>query len=650
MLVRHSMSSHVLLWFLPVLLSAETLTLPRAQRPEWLRRDGIVMAGSWEPLLFRVRRDGAEGYTPTDRQLADYLHEHSPEMVAQLKALGVNFVMMHCYKGGGLQAERRSMEDAVRFARLCHEAGLHVGVYNFSGAFIWELFFQEKPEAKDWVALDDRQQPIPYGSGAAYRYYWNRNHPAAEAFYQGLVRFAVEDIKADLIHFDNYSVGPGCETVSIERFRRYLTQTFSASELTEAGIDAATAQPPALPAGRPRAEGGTPSTPGTPALLERVWLDFTCASLAESYHRMNRFARGLRRDVLVELNPGGVPRTIRPPVDHGRLLAGGEAYWDESARPSYRNGRLVSRIRTYKVGRALENMVFSYITTPLEAAESLAFNLDCLGAICWFEYGRIVERPGAKASMSEQLGPYVRFYRERRDLFRDTTVVADAAVLRSFPAQVFDPNSAALTARVEDALTLGRQCFQIVHDHQLGDLDRYPVLVLAGCAALSDTQLEQIRRYVDTGGRLCIVGPVATHDQWLRPRAKPGLGDLPPDRVVRVPAQGDGVEALGKACPGGPSLAVSTAPDSLGGLCCELTEQAGRRLVHLVNYRDSDPVEKVAVRVRLPAGRKATSVTLVGPGQEDRVLEYTTEEGTVTFTVPRIEVYEIAAVTWAAET
>jgi hypothetical protein len=81
-----------------------------------------------------------------------------------------------------------------------------------------------------------------------------------------------------------------------------------------------------------------------------------------------------------------------------------------------------------------------------------------------------------------------------------------------------------------------------------------------------------------------------------------------------------------------------------------LTEQAGRRLVHLVNYRDSDPVEKVAVRVRLPAGRKATSVTLVGPGQEDRVLEYTTEEGTVTFTAPRIEVYEIAAVTWAAET
>jgi len=69
--------------------------LPPAQRPDWVAREGIVMAGSWEPLLFRVRRDGAEGYAPAVEQREAYAHEHSPEMVAQLKALGVNFVMMH---------------------------------------------------------------------------------------------------------------------------------------------------------------------------------------------------------------------------------------------------------------------------------------------------------------------------------------------------------------------------------------------------------------------------------------------------------------------------------------------------------------------------------------------------------------------------
>ncbi len=44
---------------LACLVHAEPLTMPLEQRPDWLQRDGIVMAGSWEPLLFRVRRDGS---------------------------------------------------------------------------------------------------------------------------------------------------------------------------------------------------------------------------------------------------------------------------------------------------------------------------------------------------------------------------------------------------------------------------------------------------------------------------------------------------------------------------------------------------------------------------------------------------------------
>ena len=92
--------------------------MPRDNRPEWLSKEGVVMAGSWESFPFRVRRDGSPGYTPTAEQRAGYVREHSPEMVARLKDLGVNFVMMHCYKGGGLKAERESMADAVEFAKL----------------------------------------------------------------------------------------------------------------------------------------------------------------------------------------------------------------------------------------------------------------------------------------------------------------------------------------------------------------------------------------------------------------------------------------------------------------------------------------------------------------------------------------------------
>ncbi len=77
--------------------------------------------------------------------MADYRREHSPEMVDRLQAMGVNFVMMHCYKGAGMKAERESMEDAVRFARLCHERGLRVGVYVCSGPSSGSFSFKKPP-------------------------------------------------------------------------------------------------------------------------------------------------------------------------------------------------------------------------------------------------------------------------------------------------------------------------------------------------------------------------------------------------------------------------------------------------------------------------------------------------------------------------
>ena len=207
----------------------------------------------------------------------------------------------------------------------------------------------------------------------------------------------------------------------------------------------------------------------------RAWQDFGCRSLAESYWDLSQYARSLRPDVLVECNPNGVGATIHPPIDHGRLLQGGEAFWVESGRVGWAEGRLVSRIRHYKVGRAMDNITFDYTLTPLEMAESMAFNFDCLGCILWFEYGDIVSMPGIKEPMSPALERFVRFFHARRDLLRDARVVADAAVLRSFPSLVYGkPQEAGLTARVEDLLIENRRCFQILHDHQLGDLQPLP--------------------------------------------------------------------------------------------------------------------------------------------------------------------------------
>ncbi len=759
----------------PVL--AQPLTLPLDERPEWLRRDGIVMAGSWEALMMRARLFGGEGnFIPTAQQRADYEREHGPEMIARLKDLGVNFVMIHCYRGAGMEAERESLEDAARFAKRYHEAGMRVGVYNYSGTLFWELFFKEVPESKDWVVLGTDGEPVTYGR-QTYRYYWNRNHPDAQVYYRKLVKFAVEEIEADLIHFDNYAVGPGRDANSMERFRRYLRGSFSPEGLQAAGIaDVNTAE--------------LAMTGPVDGLLRRAWLDFSSKSLADSYWDMARYARTMRKDILVELNPGGVGSRIVCPRDHGRMLRGGEAFWDEGGSPGCDKGQLRTRIRTYKVARCMNNMAFAYTTTPLEMAESMAFNLDCLGCICWYEFGNIVSRPYSENPMSPEIKPFIRFFNQRRDLFREADVVADVAVLRSFPSQVFaDPKYHSLTARVEQALIENRACFQIIHDHQLGDPKRYRALVLAGCVALSDEQIEQIRRYVSLNGRLCVIGPVATHDRWMTPRETPGLEDLSADRVVRVGEKDDYLDAIARACGGTLSLsirakcrdsennpvadigeeiysdrsyAITKLPDELRGLptirfpavaakadsslrfrantpvrvfvafgpkgfseqwldpqpgwelyrkggldttivqigermdihcrdfdagnvvlfegkrgtyvllgitaqsprfegepftiiqpkeaaplglCAELTEQADRRLVHLVNYCSDGPIEQVEVRVRVLPGRRVESVKLASPERESQVdVTFKQEAGTVSFTVPKVGIYEIAIV------
>jgi len=613
--------------FAASLSAAETLTLPRDRRPEWLRRDGIVMAGSWEPLMFRVRRDGAEGYTPTAQQRADYQREHTPEMLQRLKALGVNFVMFHCYKGAGMQAEQESMADAVRFGALCRQAGLHTGVYATSGTLMWELFFQERPDAREWPVRNAQGEPVTYGK-AHYRYYWNRNHPAAEAYLQQVVKFAVNDIQVDLVHLDNYHVGPGWDDCSVGRFRQYLEQTFTPQQRAAMGVA--------------ELERVRPPLAEAPELLHYAWRDFCCASLAESFHRMTRFARALRPDVLMECNPAGIRPVTTPPVDHGRLLTGGEAFWDEGRRPGFQKNVLSSRIRTFKVARRMENSAFCYILNPLEAAESMAFNLDCLGAICWFEYDRLDNHPGTHNPIDPAIHPYVRFFHQRRELLRDATVVADVVVLRSFPSLVFArPQEALLTSQVEEALIADRVPFQIIYEGHLDDLRRYRAVVLAGCTALADTHVEQLRAYVKSGGRLCLIGPAATHDQWKQPRAKPALDDLPAAQAVRSDARGDWLAAIREASGGRQTLALQ-AP---AGLYAELTEQPGRRLVHLVNYRQNEPAQDVAVRLCLPSQRKATSVTLASPGrQADLVVPFQQRADEVTFHVPEVGVYEIAVV------
>ena len=82
------------------------------------------------------------------------------------------------------------------------------------------------------------------------------------------------------------------------------------------------------------------------------------------------------------------------------------------------------------------------------------------------------------------------------------------------------------------------------------------------------------------------------------------------------------------------------------GLCSELTEQPGRCLVHLVNYRSDGPIEDISITLRLPSGRQVDTVTLISPEHEnDFEVDFQEHPGTTTFHVAEVNTYEIAVVT-----
>ncbi|MHB9036398.1 MAG: hypothetical protein ACYC64_07000 [Armatimonadota bacterium] len=610
------------------------LTLSRSGRPAWVREQGIVMAGDWEPLIYRVRRFNLDNkdylITPDERRL--YETEHTPEMLATLKKLGVNFIMEHCYKAFGMEAEKESMADAKRFAALCHKNGFRVGVYAFSGTIGWDLFRKEVPESVDWELLDPDGNPIPYGD-RTYRHMLNRNHKDAQDYHKRIVKYAVEEIKADLIHLDNYMMGPGYDRVSTELFRDYLKRYYKPSDIGES--DFQTVIPP--------------RNPDMDTALGRAWADFSCQSLAESYYDMSKYARSLRSDVLMECNTNSVADRLSVPTDDGRIFRYGEAFWDERDEPSYKDGLLTTRHIIYKTAQTMDSMVFLYIRNPLQAAESLALNTDCLGCICQFEYGKITVPSGDPLtnSVSPDIGPYIRFFHKQRPYYWDAVRVWDVGVLRSFPSQRFAPDASwQATHRFEEFCIEGRVPWTMVFDHNLVDLGKFRALCLVGADVLSDKQVALIRKFVKNGGGLILTTETAMYDEKMRRRSVSPFAGLQGSCYVRVGADAsrdEALRAMEKACGGSLSIDADAPPNVL----TELTDQKAlrRRLVHLVNYDPVSPAENVKVDVEVPTDYQIKRVVVIRPESPKREsVEFRRERGRVSFVVPRLNVYALVSV------
>ena len=261
--------------------------------------------------------------------------------------------------------------------------------------------------------------------------------PRVPGLPEKIVRFAVEEVKTDFIHFDNYDLNAEPDSCHCEHcvrgFRDFLRKKYTAGKRKERfgfeNVDYV--NPPQWNAQHPPQKL---EIIFDPAIQE--WIDFRCQSMADALHRMAKLAKSVNPEVVIEVNPHGITggnRAWEAGLDHARFLKHTEVFWTEEQNlPAWRpDGRLVSTIRSYKLARAFRNVLFTYTAGQSRAiAECLAFN-QTIG----FAGGDPLTAPMQK---------YVQFYRAHRDLYTGSVDAGNVAVLRSYASITYHHSRAQL--------------------------------------------------------------------------------------------------------------------------------------------------------------------------------------------------------------
>ena len=121
--------------------TAAQAPIPRAH---WIETGIIDAGGIHETYLFTVRRSGQR----LDARKG-YENAQSEDTIRGLRSNGVEVFHTHLYKGFGMAAEAREMQDTVRAAAFAHSLGMKVDTYIQWNTMMYETFFAEEPRAQD---------------------------------------------------------------------------------------------------------------------------------------------------------------------------------------------------------------------------------------------------------------------------------------------------------------------------------------------------------------------------------------------------------------------------------------------------------------------------------------------------------------------
>ena len=650
--------------------------------PAWVNDFPVVYFGDWDEMAIFRRRVGGNPLWQED----NYLEQHTDEAVRKIKDMGITMAIIHFYKGFGLEAEKEQLEDSKKLALLCKKYGIKVGVY-VGSTVGYETMLLEKPEAEEWFVPDYMETPVRYGGTQTFRKRVYFMHPGYIEYMKGVLRIAIEDMKVDLIHFDNTSnrAQPPIffHPMAIEDFRKYLNTKYTPEMLKKrfGFSDIRYVEPPKY--NQPLSKIDDP--------LFQEWTDFRCYQLAEFYSIMEKFIRNLNPEVAIDNNPhsglSGNNSMWDQGVDYPRLLTHTDYVFTEEGNEAGVNDEeiLISKIRTYKMARILNNKIFTYTTgSKIQMAEAMTYNRQGMG----LGYGLL-----AGNGLPEDQLNYVRFFHNNFDYYRGINTVSDVAVLHSYSTMAFNNDRPyQSTFLFEQALIQEKIPFDVIFDDHLKELSKYKVLVLADQECLSDEKLDLIRNFVNRGGGLVATEHTSLYTEWRQRKKEFGLNDLlqvaapewhgtrVPEDILTIPVQkretGNGrvvyIPEVIPSVPKPPAVAMTSRYWKLPvnwkelvesvrwasgndlsvnieaplTVTMELTQKEDNSalILHLVNFDSKNPsVKNINVDIQVPEGKKVTNVTILTPdGRSDESLKFKENGKRISFTVSQLSVYDIA--------
>ncbi|MFZ2643414.1 MAG: hypothetical protein WA117_20655 [Verrucomicrobiia bacterium] len=568
------------------------------ERPPWMDDDGIVLAESWRSPAHRARALGKMDLILPATEEEGFRREHSVAMMEELKKLGVTTVLTHYYEGFGSKAEDAGMKDARYLAREARKAGLRVGAY-IGGTLGWESLSKEVREAGAWQAATPDGEPMLDDPKEPFRRVAAFLRPAYSDHLERVLRRMVMEMQPDFVYFDHVGLGND----SWDKFTAGLFHDF----LTERGFKEAirVKLPPTAAASEP---------------LGRAWVDFRIKSTVEHFRRLSRFVRSLDAQCAVVCNPGGVNNDSMEVygVDHSQLLAFSHAFRGETTKPGWSDNRAVTRIRSLKTGQAFGNATLLDCESPLELAESLAFNLHSLGNIAWFENGHLLPPRARIGRISSFMEPYLEFFRTHTEFYRIASRATDVAVLR--PHETFAHGSEQKRRAISDAeqaLIESQTPFAILFDQNWDSLDAHHAVITPDESDLSAAQRRQLDIFRARGGEVIPAATLQGDPQRARDRLRERLR-------VQV-----------------------TAP---AAVAAEVTERrmVPQVLVHLVNYRIDQPVKNIPVTVQASRLSRPLQAEYWNPlNPNPTPLKLTRNGNQLQVTVPHLDIYGLVVFTGA---